>query len=115
MRLVVEPGQRGGPGRTVAVEPYRDADGVEYIPMPREPVMVMSGTGELLAPGESARERRREDGRGIDLAPTAAPVTLPHPSPRPRPPPSHTHTVPLPRSRRLFLWHAHMAPATRSA
>jgi hypothetical protein len=30
-------------------EPYRDADGVEYLPMLREPVMVMSASGERLA------------------------------------------------------------------
>lgn len=34
--------------RGLTGEPYRDADGTEYSPMLREPVMVMSATAELL-------------------------------------------------------------------
>lgn len=30
-------------------EPYRDADGTEYLPMLRQPVVVMTATGDLLA------------------------------------------------------------------
>lgn len=44
-------------------EPYRDADGTEYLPMLRQPVMVMTAPGEVLA---AARERAL--GRGMALA-----------------------------------------------
>jgi Uncharacterized protein conserved in bacteria len=42
-------------------EPYRDADGTEYLPMLRQPVLVLSGDGELLA-------RARERGVARELA-----------------------------------------------
>jgi hypothetical protein len=35
-------------------EPYRDADGNEYLPMSRQPIVVLSGSGEILA---NAREK----------------------------------------------------------
>ncbi len=44
-------------------EPYRDADGTAYLPMLRQPVLVLTGSGEVLA---AARERAL--GRGIPLA-----------------------------------------------
>lgn len=44
-------------------EPYRDADGTNYLPMLRQPVLVFTGPGELLA---SAREKAV--GRGIPTA-----------------------------------------------
>ncbi|PZQ90434.1 MAG: DUF2000 domain-containing protein [Leifsonia xyli] len=44
-------------------EPYRDAEGNSYLPMLRQPVLVLSAPGEVLA---TARERAL--GRGIPLA-----------------------------------------------
>ncbi|MFK3668749.1 DUF2000 family protein [Leifsonia aquatica] len=44
-------------------EPYRDADGVEYLPMLRQPVVVMTGDGELL---DAARGRA--ESRGVPIA-----------------------------------------------
>lgn len=44
-------------------ERYRDADGTEYLPMLRQPVMVMTASAEVLA---AARERAL--GRGMALA-----------------------------------------------
>lgn len=41
-------------------EPYRDADGTEYLPMLREPVMVMSAPSTVLASARS-RASARED------------------------------------------------------
>lgn len=51
-----------GPG--LVGEAYRDGDGVEYLPMLREPVMVMSGDAALLA-----KARGKAVGRDdVDLA-----------------------------------------------
>lgn len=47
----------------LVVEPYRDADGNAYLPMLRQPVIVLSASGELLA---SARAKAIE--RGIPTA-----------------------------------------------
>jgi len=44
-------------------EPYRDADGVEYLPMLRQPVVVMTGDGELLNAA-----RGRAESRGVPTA-----------------------------------------------
>ncbi|MDO7882761.1 DUF2000 family protein [Salinibacterium soli] len=44
-------------------EPYRDADGTEYLPMLRQPVLVLSAGADVLA---AAREKAI--GRGIPLA-----------------------------------------------
>lgn len=44
-------------------EPYRDADGTQYLPMLRQPVMVMTAGGELLG-----SVRAKALGRGIPLA-----------------------------------------------
>ncbi|WP_313542606.1 DUF2000 domain-containing protein [Leifsonia aquatica] len=44
-------------------EPYRDADGVEYLPMLRQPVVVMTGDGELLKTA-----RGRAESRGVPIA-----------------------------------------------
>lgn len=44
-------------------EPYRDRDGNEYLPMLRQPVLILSATAELLA---SARSRAVD--RGIPVA-----------------------------------------------
>ncbi|MFJ3394548.1 DUF2000 family protein [Leifsonia aquatica] len=44
-------------------EPYRDADGVEYLPMLRQPVVVMTGDGELLNAA-----RGRAESRGVATA-----------------------------------------------
>jgi hypothetical protein len=41
-------------------EPYRDADGVEYLPMLREPVMVMSASGERLARARAKASARAD-------------------------------------------------------
>ena len=43
-------------------EPYRDADGVDYLPMLREPVLVMTGDGALL------QEARRKAASRLDIA-----------------------------------------------
>lgn len=47
----------------LVVEPYEDADGNAYLPMLRQPVIVLSASGELLA---SARAKAIE--RGIPTA-----------------------------------------------
>lgn len=44
-------------------EPYRDADGTPYLPMLRQPVVVMTGDGELLA-----ASRARAAARGVTPA-----------------------------------------------
>jgi hypothetical protein len=44
-------------------EPYRDADGVEYLPMLRQPVVVMTGDRELLNAA-----RGRAESRGVPTA-----------------------------------------------
>ncbi|HEY1702993.1 MAG TPA: DUF2000 domain-containing protein [Trebonia sp.] len=44
-------------------EPYQDADGTEYLPMFRQPVMVFEGGKETLA-----RSHERAVSRGADLA-----------------------------------------------
>lgn len=44
-------------------EPYRDADGTEYLPMLRQPVLVLSAGAEVLAAA-----RAKAVGRGIPLA-----------------------------------------------
>lgn len=44
-------------------EPYRDADDVEYLPMLRQPVVVMTGDGELLSTA-----RGRAESRGVATA-----------------------------------------------
>jgi hypothetical protein len=44
-------------------EPYRDADDVEYLPMLRQPVVVMTGDGELLSIA-----RGRAESRGVATA-----------------------------------------------
>lgn len=41
-------------------EPYRDADGNEYLPMSRQPIVVLTGSGEVLA-----AVRTRALGRGL--------------------------------------------------
>ena len=44
-------------GPELVGEPYADADGTGYLPMLRQPVLVLAGTGELLA---AARARALE-------------------------------------------------------
>lgn len=44
-------------------EPYRDADGNQYLPLLRQPVVVMSATGEVLT---AARDRAAT--RGVTIA-----------------------------------------------
>jgi hypothetical protein len=44
-------------GPELVGEPYEDADGTRYLPMIRQPVLVLTGPGELLA---SARTRALE-------------------------------------------------------
>lgn len=44
-------------------EPYRDADGAEYLPMLRQPVVVMTAAAEALGV-----MRARAQGRGLPLA-----------------------------------------------
>lgn len=43
-------------------EPYRDADGTEYLPMFRQPVLVLEGDGELL---RTARTRALDRGLAV--------------------------------------------------
>jgi len=44
-------------------EPYRDADATEYLPMLRQPVLVLSASAEVLA-----EARSRAIGRGLTIA-----------------------------------------------
>lgn len=44
-------------------EPYRDADGTDYLPMLRQPVLVLSASAEVLADARS-----RAIGRGLTIA-----------------------------------------------
>ena len=44
-------------------EPYRDADATEYLPMLRQPVLVLSASAEVLA-----EARTRAIGRGLTIA-----------------------------------------------
>ena len=44
-------------------EPYRDADGTDYLPMLRQPVLVLSASAEVLA-----EARSRAIGRGMTIA-----------------------------------------------
>jgi hypothetical protein len=44
-------------GPELVGEPYEDADGTRYLPMIRQPVLVLAGTGELL---RTARTRALE-------------------------------------------------------
>ena len=44
-------------------EPYRDADATEYLPMLRQPVLVLSASAEMLA-----EARSRAIGRGLTIA-----------------------------------------------
>lgn len=50
-------------GPELVGEPYRDADGTPYLPMLRQPVVVMTGDGELLA-----ASRARAAARGVTPA-----------------------------------------------
>ena len=46
-------------GPELVGEPYEDADGCRYLPMLRQPVLVLAGTGELL---RTARTRALDRG-----------------------------------------------------
>ena len=58
--LVSGIGQRD---RAVIGEPYADADGTQYLPMFRQPVLVFEGTKELLT-----KAHERAVGRGVALS-----------------------------------------------